>query len=347
MGDSLKSIYFDPQNPGSFGGVERLSKAANVSKSFAKKWLMHQDVYTLHKPVRYKYQRRPTIAYGVNELWQADLVDLKSLSNCNLNFSYLLTVIDVFSRFLRVVPIKNKKSQTVAKAFSKLFKHAKPANLQTDKGTEFYNKTVRDLLKKHNIRHYSTNSEAKCAILERLHRTLRARMYRVFTHRNSFKYYDILQSLVDSYNQTIHSAHGFRPAEVAFKNEPTVYKKLYQINSISKFRFEVGDTVRISKARRVFRPGYFPGWSEETFKIYKKYPTTPHTYVLQDFNGKEIEGRFYAEELQKIKKTEEDSWAIEKIIRSKGRKPFRKLFVKWVGFDESFNSWIKEEWIHS
>lgn len=345
MGDSLKNIYFDSGNPGSFGGVERLSKAANVSKSGAKKWLAQQDVYTLHKPVRYKYQRRSTIAYGVNELWQADLLEVRLISKFNANYNFILTVIDVFSRFLRVVPIKNKKGSTVAVAFSKLFRKVKPVNLQTDKGTEFYNSTVRKLFKKHNIHHYSTQSGNKCAILERLHRTLRARLYRIFTYRNSYKWRDVLQNLVDSYNNTVHSAHGFKPIEVSSKNEKAVYKRLYGINSPTKFRFKVGDIVRISKVRKIFRRGYFPGWSEETFKIYKVYPTSPPTYILEDFNGKEIEGRFYAEELQKIKKSPEDSWAIETILRSKGRKPYRKLLVKWVGFDDTFNSWINEEWI--
>ncbi|GBO15159.1 hypothetical protein AVEN_244214-1 [Araneus ventricosus] len=107
----------------------------------------------------------------------------------------------------------------------------------------------------------------------------------------------------------------------------------------------VNDVVRISKARKVFRKGYLPGWTEETFVVYKRYPTNPPTYVLQDLSGKEIAGRFYAEELQKIDKSDNDLWAIEKIIRTKGRGASRQLFVKWVGFDDSFNSWIKPEWL--
>ncbi|GFW78105.1 chromo domain-containing protein [Trichonephila clavipes] len=91
--------------------------------------------------------------------------------------------------------------------------------------------------------------------------------------------------------------------------------------------------------------GYPPGWTEETLTIYKRYPTNPPTYVLQDLSGKEIAGRFYAEELQKINKTSNDFWAIEKIIHTKGRGSSRQLLVKWVGLDDSFNSWIKAEWL--
>ncbi|GFV52653.1 chromo domain-containing protein [Trichonephila clavipes] len=170
-------------------------------------------------------------------------------------------------------------------------------------------------------------------------------MYRVFTYRNSYKYLDILQHLVDSYNHSVHRSHGFAPANVTEADEPMIYKSLYNISSPIRFRFSVNDVVRISKARKVFKKGYLPGWTEETFTIYKRYPTNPPTYVLQDSSGKEIAGRFYEEELQKINKTSNDFWAIEKIIRTKGRGSSRHLLVKWVGFDDSFNSWIKAEWL--
>lgn len=343
--EQLKTVYYNPKAPGSFGGVKRLAGASGVSTSIAKKWLSQQDTYTLHKPIRYKFSRRKTIAYGINELWQSDLVDLQKIAKYNKGYKYLLTIIDVMSRYLRVIPIKDKKAATIAKSFKKLLKKTKPVLLQTDKGTEFYNKVFKHLLRKNSIHHYSTKSDTKCAILERCHRTLRNLMYRVFTYRNSYKYYDVLQSLVDSYNNSIHSSHGFAPAKITHDDEPTIYQRLYQYQTFSKFRFAVGDIVRISKAHRTFKKGYLPGWTEETFKVYKRYPTTPHTYTLRDFNEKEIEGRFYAEELQKIEKTPDDYWAVEKILAKKGRGKSQKFLVKWVGFDDSFNSWIKKEWI--
>ncbi|GFY28000.1 chromo domain-containing protein [Trichonephila clavipes] len=123
------------------------------------------------------------------------------------------------------------------------------------------------------------------------------------------------------------------------------YINRYTKYSPIRVRFAANDVVRVSKARKVFRKGYLPGWTEEKFIIYKRYPTNPPTYVLQDLSGKEIAGRFYTEELQKIDKSDNDLWAIEKIIRTKGRGTSRQLFVKWVGFDDSFNSWIKAEWL--
>ncbi|GBO36462.1 hypothetical protein AVEN_216190-1 [Araneus ventricosus] len=155
--EKLKKLYYDPKEPGSFGGVKRLSEVSGLKKDRVRKFLSGEDPYSLHFPVRYKFQRRKTIAYGLNELRQSDSVDLQKLSRFNRGYRYI---------------------------FRKVFKEVRPKNIQTDKGSEYYNKTVRDLFRKHNIHHYSTKSEAKCAILERAHKTLQNKMYCVFTHRN-------------------------------------------------------------------------------------------------------------------------------------------------------------------
>ncbi|GFX40266.1 uncharacterized transposon-derived protein F54H12.3 [Trichonephila clavipes] len=158
---------------------------------------------------------------------------------------------------------------------------------------------------------------------------------------------DILPELVHSYNQSIHRAHGFESTKLTTDDEPELYKRLYHSNVDPQFSFTAGDIVRLSKARKTFRKGYLPGWTEETFRIYKRYPTIPPTYTLQDFNSNGIEGRFYNEELQKIDKSTNDYWAIEKIIRTKGKGASRQLFVKWVGFPDSQNSWIRADQITS
>jgi len=339
----MKKIYFDPKNPGSFGGVRNLANEAKVDKATAREWLSQQDAYTLHFPIRHKFKRRKTLAYGVNELWQMDLVDMQKYAKENRGFRYILTIIDVMSRFLRAVPVKNKTAGAIVDALKTVLKRAKPKNIQTDDGTEFFNAKMRSLFKKHNIHHYSTKSGQKVAVLERAHRTLRTRMQRYFTKKNSHRYTNVLSDLVDSYNKTPHSAHGMKPADITVKDEPELYKRLYNQTQISKFRFKVGDLVRISKAQRLFRKGYLAGWTEEVFKITTRYPTNPQTYIISDLRGREIDGRFYAQELQKI--AEPEFWAIEKILKTTGKGPSRRVFVKWVGFDDSFNSWIRPGWI--
>ena len=101
-------------------------------------------------------------------------------------------------------------------------------------------------------------------------------------------------------------------------------------------KFKVGDLVRISKYENIFAKGYGTNWSEEIFVIKKVKNTLPWTYVINDLNGDQITGTFYEKELQK---THQEEFRIEKVIKRKGD----KIYVKWKGYDNSFNSWINEK----
>ena len=98
-------------------------------------------------------------------------------------------------------------------------------------------------------------------------------------------------------------------------------------------KFKVGDHVRISKYKNIFAKGYMPNWSEEVFVIEKVKSTVPWTCVINDLNGEEIIRTFYEKELQKTNKKE---FRIEQVLRKKGD----KLYVKWKGYNNLFNSWI-------
>ena len=98
---------------------------------------MKQDAYTLHKPSRIRFKRRKTLSREIDDLWQADLADVSSLSKYNDSHRYLLTCIDVFSKKARVVPLKSKTGVALREAFSTMIADVKPKLLQTDKGTKF------------------------------------------------------------------------------------------------------------------------------------------------------------------------------------------------------------------
>ena len=101
-------------------------------------------------------------------------------------------------------------------------------------------------------------------------------------------------------------------------------------------KFKIGDHVRISKYKNIFAKGYAPNWSEEVFIVSKINNTVPWTYVISDMNGEDITGSFYEKELQR---TNQQIFRIEKIIKRKDN----KLYVKWKGYDDSFNSWINKK----
>jgi len=157
--NKLDSIYYNPHAAGSFGGIHPLVRASGATESDVRKWLISQDTYTLHKPPIKKFQRRKTVSTGVDDLWQADLVDLSSLTRQNDGNKFILTIIDVFSKFAWVCTLKNKSSQTVTNAFSSILGVRRPTHLQTDKGTKFLNTTFQKLLAENNIKFYTSQNE--------------------------------------------------------------------------------------------------------------------------------------------------------------------------------------------
>ena len=253
-----------------------------------------------------------------------------------------MTVIDVLSKFACAVPVKNKNVPLMVDAFNTLFRQSQPRipkKLQTDKGNEFLNKPVQELLKSRKIHHFVTNSDTKASIVERFNRTLKTRMWRFFTAKNTYKFLDVLPQLVNSYNMSFHRTIGMPPHSVNKTNENKVWMKIYgKAKAKATQSFAEGDTVRLSKLKRTFEKGYQPNWTEEHITVTGGDKTNPRVYKVKDFADEPIKGKFYKEELQKIVKSGEDKYVIEKIIQKrKGQ-----VLVKWRGWSEKFNSWIPE-----
>ena len=296
----------------------------------------------LHKPARKNYPRRQTITFGIDDLWQADLVEMHELASKNKKYNYMLTVIDTFSKQAFAIPIKNKTGQAVTEAFEGILKKKKPNNLQTDQGKEFFNKTFQNLMKQHNINHYHTFSNKKATIVERFNRTLKSRMWKKFTELNSQNWLDILDDLIKEYNASYHTTIKRAPNEVNKSNEAMIRELLEKPKTQpTKPKFKIGDIVRISRAKGIFEKGYKFNWSEELFKITKVLKTTPTTYSIEDMSGEKVDGCFYNEELQKT--TIPNYARIEKVLRKKIVDGKVYLRVKWKDYDNKFNSWILQD----
>ena len=340
---TLEEIYYDPSQPSSFGGIGALKRQSKLPKKRVENWLSEQDVYTLHKPVRRNIKnRRRVFAPSINHVWQADLVDVISLAPHNDGFKYLLTVIDCFSKYAYVVPLKSKSAQYVKSAFASTIDTARPVYLQTDKGAEFLNSMFQKYLRDQNIIHYTTESELKASIVERFNRTLKTRMWRYFTHKRSYRYIDVLSKLVHAYNNSYHRSIKIEPSKVNSKNENRIFKTLYPTHhQHGKYRFNIGDQVRISDTRRAFEKGYQQHWSTEIFVVSGRKATTPHTYELKDLMGEPIKGSFYKEELQKVTK-HDDVFKVEKILKTRRQNGKLQYFVGWLGYPPKFDSWTEE-----
>lgn len=292
----------------------------------------------LHKPARKNYPRRNVIMRGIDETWQADLVDMTAYAQHNNGYKYLLTIIDIFSKYAWVVPTKSKSGKDVTNAINSVLKMGRvPQKLHVDQGKEFYNNEFKTLLQRYGITLYSTFSNLKASICERFNRTLKGKMWKQFTLRGTYKWTDILMDLVSTYNDTKHRTIGMKPKAVTKQNEKSLLRNVYRrfhVTRTQKIKFKIGDKVRISKYKHVFEKGYTPNWTTEIFTITKVQNTHPVTYKLIDYQNNPIEGGFYQEELSTVKYP--DIYLVEKVLRRSGE----KVLVKWLGFDNSHNSWI-------
>lgn len=298
-----------------------------------------QVVKELHTAARKNFPRRKVKIRGIDDLWQADLVEMQKYAKLNKNYKYLLTVVDTFSKYAWVVPVKNKTAKQVSDAMTIVFERStrSPKNLQTDFGKEFYNNMFQAVIKKYNINHYSTYSDLKASIVERFNRTLKEKMWKLFSFNGSYKWLDMLDNIVREYNNTKHRTIKMAPVEVNNKQiEQCLLNTVFNYNPqvLMKTKYNVGDHVRISKFKKQFEKGYTPNWSPEIFKITRVYNKYPVTYAIEDYHKQTIAGRFYEYELQKVKNP--DIYLVEKILQRKGN----KVKVKWLGFDSCHSSWI-------
>ena len=211
MEDYLSSAYYDPKRSGGLGGVDRLYDDVkkegkfDVTRNQIKEWLMKQDKYTLHKPIRRRFKRNRVMVSGIDQQWQMDLADMQSMQKLNDGYRYLLVCIDVFSKYAWVIPLKNKTGPSLVEAFKRILASGrKPKKVMTDQGTEFFNKHFKPLMKEEDIELYNTYNETKASIVERLIRTLKTKMWRYFTAKKTMRYIDVLPNLVDSYNHSMH-----------------------------------------------------------------------------------------------------------------------------------------------
>lgn len=349
----LEKIYYDPSQPASFSGAPKLlhKTRKTIPKNKTIAWLENQDAYTLHKPVRRRYQRRFYKPYNIDDLWEADIVDLRSIKNYNDGYAYLLTVIDVLSKYTWVEKLYNKSSTSVASALSRILSRSnrrQPVVLQSDRGKEFIGTATQSFLKQSKIGfRVARNPDVKAAIVERFNRTLKERIWRYFTHTGCKRYIDVLQNIVDAYNRSYHSAIKMAPCAVTLNNASAARTNLEQ-RYRSKYeripKYSVGDLVRISSNKAAFAKGYESGWSKELFLIIRvSTHSQPPIYFLRDLRGEDIDGIFYEQELTRVHyDLAKTNLRVEKIIESKGRGRSRRHLVTWFGFPEKiFNTWVR------
>ena len=205
---------------------------------------------------------------------------MQLISKFNKGFRFLLCVIDIFSKYVWVDPLRDKKDISIVNAFQKILNQSgrKPYKIWVDKGSEFYNNSFRKWLKDNDIEMYSIHNEGKSVVTERFIRTLKNKIYKHMTAISKNMYIDKLDDIVDEYNNTYHRTIKMKPVDVK-DNTCIDFEK--EVNDKDP-EFKIGDHVRISKYKTIFTKGYTPNWSEEVFVISKIKNTVPWTYLIDD-----------------------------------------------------------------
>lgn len=306
--------------------------------SFARKMtnIRAEIARELHKQSRKNFPTRYVELKGVNDLYQADLVEMIPFATVNKGYKYILTMINCFSKYAIAVPLKSKTAREVVSALKPILEIHKMKHFQTDQGTEWFNSQIQSLLKIHNINHYYTHSATKASIVERFNRTLKGEMWKLFTEQGNFKWLQLLPLIIKQYNTKVHRTIGVRPIDVTKENEKEILLRIARSRkkSVYKQKFKVGDKVRISLRFKQMTKGYWPRWSNEVYTVWKVQQTNPPTYILKDYKSEVVKGGFYQEELSKTKFS--DIYLVQKVLRKKGD----KLLVRWLGFDKTHDSWI-------
>lgn len=343
----FKTLYRDPKFNGSLGGKDRFYKALkvkypSVKRSEVEKFLKSYDGYTLHKPVQKPRRYRRIYSKGISYCYNIDLVDMSALARENKGWKWIINVIDTFSRHIWCFKTKNKEGKTITNAMRSLLTTNRPKKIECDSGSEFVNRDFKALLNRLNIKMYHTYSIRKGAMVERANRTLKTRMYRMFTTQGSHVWYDKLDALVDSYNNSYHRSIKCAPNEVTRANEADIRATLYPaLPRAKKASFKVGQTVRITRKKNVFQKAYLQSWSHEVFYVAKILKTNPVTYNIKDYSGETIKGCFYKSELQIVDKSSE-IYTVEKIVKRRTHQGRTQYQVKWQGYPSTFNSWVDQ-----
>ena len=274
--------------------VAPLDKKSMSGKGIKNKKILAEE---LHKPVIKKVNKRKVYSQFKDNIWGVDLADMQSFSKKNKGIKYLLCAIDLYSKYAFVAPLKDKKGISIVNAFNKIIKRSnrKLNEIWVDQGSEFYNHNFKKWLSDNDIIMHSAFNEGKSLVAERFIRTLKNKLHKHMTTTITV-YYDVLDDIVNEYNNTKHSTIKMKLIDV--KNNKRVY---IDEHNEKDSRFKVSDRVRISKFKNIFAKGYTPNWSKEIFIVDKINDTVPYTYNLKDLNGEEIIVSFYDRELQMTK----------------------------------------------
>ena len=331
----------------SYGGKYRLYE--NFDKREVDKALEENDTFTQFKQYRKPKSYSPIYVYKKRELFQSDVVffSRKELVEVNDGYKYLFTTIDVFSKMAWIYPMKENKCANVMKCFEDILSKCgeKPERLNSDRGSELICKKFSTFLKENNIHHYLSYSLRKCPVIERFNLTIQRLIYQIMHKNNSFQWTKFIDQAMKIYLNRKHRTIGMTPLEAEKdENQLEVRRRFFEKfekagGKRRKPKFSVGDSVRIYKERGKFHRGYMRDFTIENFTITKVLENLPvPRYKLREYNGDEIVGSFFEDELVRFQPPE--YYNIE-ILKTRGKGKRKEYLVHYIGWPNTYDEWKK------
>ena len=307
---TLCELYYNPVM--GFSSAQKLFEKAkeeglDVSLVQVRNWLKAQETYTRFKTAPKKFTRRQTFSPSMGDQLQMDLVEMIKYEEENDHYPYILTGMDVFSRYVFALPLRRKHKEFTVNVVKLLLEQFKerfgdyPRYVQSDDGGEFANTQVEPYLKGLSITYFSTR-------LTSFNRTLKDRMWRYFDHEGHRKWLDVLPHRVENVNTSVNRTIGIAPVDVNKENEPLIRTKLYGEPHDITNKFHLGDKVRVAKyttpirvlEKGPFSRGFKSNFTKEVYTIGKVWYGVPSLYSLKDEDGTTRFGRCYGNELSAV-----------------------------------------------
>ena len=233
-----------------------------------------------------------------------DLVDMQNYSGSNSSYRFILVVLDLFSKRLWLRALKTKQGRETADAIQTVFQDM-GFPVQTvifDEGKEFLNSSVDMLFAQFNIHSYHIKTKTKAGAVERVNKTVKNIIWKIFTETKSHRWIDHIEDIQDNYNNTYHRIIKMTPNQVNFHNRKKVFKNTFpEINDRINCRLKQGDTVRVALNKEIFDKAYKVNWSEDIFIIHKVFQRAGVCwYRLKDKNGNIYHKGKYFFQLNKV-----------------------------------------------
>ena len=274
----IRQNWTSGKHPISFSGIQNIQRFyPDVSKNIIRDAISGLDTYTLFREEKKPRYYNPVYVRNKREIIQSDLIDLSALSKDNDNVKFLLVVIDTFSRFAWIEPLKNKSAETVLTAFKKIEKRMPLGlgeSIMTDQGREYVNKQFETYLKRKNVKVIIPNN--KCPHVERFNRTFQNKLYKYMEEHQTKRYIDQLDTLLKLYNNQYHRIINTTPS---LAEKPRYYHRVllalekYYRSAVPKQKkkpaFKINDHVRITAHKSLFHKGYYQTFNPKIYFISK------------------------------------------------------------------------------